>query len=76
MTRNPEEPYDAILVVGFGGPEKREDVIPFLENVLRGKNVPHARLLHVAEHQPIGRGRQGMGRESSLGGPQRPAAED
>jgi protoheme ferro-lyase len=32
--------YDAILVVSFGGPEKREDVIPFLENVLRGKPVP------------------------------------
>jgi len=50
MTRTPEESYDAVLVVGFGGPEKKEDVIPFLENVLRGKNVPHARLLHVAEH--------------------------
>lgn len=42
--------YEAILVVSFGGPEKREDVIPFLENVLRGKNVPHERLLEVAEH--------------------------
>lgn len=42
--------YDAILVVGFGGPEKREDVIPFLENVLRGRNVPHERMLEVAEH--------------------------
>src|ERR1044071_1530126 len=28
--------YDAVLVLGFGGPERREDVIPFLENVLRG----------------------------------------
>jgi ferrochelatase len=42
--------YDAILVVSFGGPESREDVIPFLENVLRGKNVPRERLLAVAEH--------------------------
>ena len=42
--------YDAILVVSFGGPEKREDVIPFLENVLRGKNVPRERMLEVAEH--------------------------
>ncbi len=33
-----------------GGPEKREDVIPFLENVLRGRNVPQDRLLAVAEH--------------------------
>ncbi|MFN0196461.1 MAG: ferrochelatase [Planctomycetaceae bacterium] len=42
--------YDAILIVGFGGPEKREDVIPFLENVVRGKPVPRERLLEVAEH--------------------------
>jgi ferrochelatase len=42
--------YDAILVVGFGGPEKRDDVIPFLENVLRGRNVPRERMLEVAEH--------------------------
>ena len=43
-------PYDAILIVAFGGPERREDVIPFLENVLRGRNVPRERLLEVAEH--------------------------
>src|SRR4030081_970107 len=42
--------FDALLVVSFGGPEKREDVIPFLENVLRGKNVPRERMLEVAEH--------------------------
>ncbi len=42
--------YDAVLVLSFGGPEKKEDVIPFLENVLRGKNVPRARMLEVAEH--------------------------
>src|ERR1700751_5660138 len=42
--------YDAILVVGCGGPEKREDVLPFLENVLRGRNVPRERMLEVAEH--------------------------
>jgi protoporphyrin/coproporphyrin ferrochelatase len=42
--------YDAILVVSFGGPESREDVVPFLENVLRGRNVPRERLLAVAEH--------------------------
>jgi protoporphyrin/coproporphyrin ferrochelatase len=41
---------DALLLVSFGGPEKREDVIPFLENVLRGRNVPRERLLAVAEH--------------------------
>ena len=42
--------YDAILIVSFGGPEKREDVIPFLENVLRGKSIPRERMLEVAEH--------------------------
>jgi len=42
--------YDAVLVVSFGGPESREDVIPFLENVLRGRNVPRERMLAVAEH--------------------------
>jgi ferrochelatase len=42
--------YDALLVVSFGGPERREDVLPFLENVLRGKNVPRERMLEVAEH--------------------------
>lgn len=42
--------YDAILVVSFGGPEGRDEVIPFLENVLRGRNVPRERMLAVAEH--------------------------
>jgi len=52
MTSHPADylPYDAILIVGFGGPEKPDDVIPFLENVVRGRNVPRARLLEVAEH--------------------------
>lgn len=42
--------YDAILIVSFGGPEKPDDVMPFLENVLRGRNVPRERMLEVAEH--------------------------
>jgi ferrochelatase len=42
--------YDALLVVSFGGPEGHDDVIPFLENVLRGRNVPRERMLAVAEH--------------------------
>lgn len=42
--------YDAFLLVSFGGPEQREDVLPFLENVLRGRNVPRERMLAVAEH--------------------------
>ena len=42
--------YDAILIVSFGGPEGMDDVMPFLENVLRGKNVPHHRMMEVYEH--------------------------
>ena len=42
--------YDAVLIVSFGGPEGPDDVLPFLENVLRGKHVPRERMLAVAEH--------------------------
>lgn len=42
--------FDALLIVSFGGPERHEDVLPFLENVLRGRNVPRERMLEVAEH--------------------------
>ncbi|MFT7639243.1 MAG: ferrochelatase [Pirellulaceae bacterium] len=44
------ENYDAIIVVSFGGPEGPDDVMPFLENVLRGRNVPRERMLEVAKH--------------------------
>jgi len=43
-------PIDSILMVSFGGPEGPDDVMPFLENVLRGRNVPRERMLEVAEH--------------------------
>ena len=42
--------YDAVLVMSFGGPEGVDDVMPFLENVTRGRNVPPERLLAVARH--------------------------
>ncbi|MBI4503312.1 MAG: ferrochelatase [Gemmatimonadetes bacterium] len=42
--------YDAVLVVSFGGPEGLEDVMPFLENVTRGRNIPRERLEEVAHH--------------------------
>ena len=42
--------YDAVLMVSFGGPESGDDVIPFLENVLRARNLPRDRMLTVAEH--------------------------
>lgn len=42
--------YEAVLLVGFGGPERPEDVLPFLANVTRGRGVPPERLAEVAEH--------------------------
>jgi protoporphyrin/coproporphyrin ferrochelatase len=42
--------YDAFLLVSFGGPEGPDDVMPFLENVTRGRGVPRERLAGVAEH--------------------------
>jgi len=50
MATSNEIGYDALLLVSFGGPERPEDVMPFLENVVRGKQVPRERLLEVAEH--------------------------
>ncbi|MEU6559569.1 ferrochelatase [Nocardia nova] len=41
---------DALLLLSFGGPERPEDVMPFLENVTRGRGVPRARLEEVAQH--------------------------
>ncbi len=48
-----DSPYDAIVIVSFGGPEGMADVIPFLENVLRGRNVPRERMLGVAKHYEL-----------------------
>lgn len=45
-----ETTYDAVVVVSFGGPEGPDEVIPFLENVLRGRDVPRSRLEEVAGH--------------------------
>jgi protoporphyrin/coproporphyrin ferrochelatase len=42
--------YDAFLLLSFGGPEGPDDVLPFLENVTRGRGVPRERLAEVAEH--------------------------
>lgn len=49
MTPDPR-PYDAVLLVSFGGPEKPEDVVPFLENVTRGRGIPRERLEEVGQH--------------------------
>jgi ferrochelatase len=42
--------FDAFLLLGFGGPDGPEDVMPFLRQVTAGRNVPDERLLEVAEH--------------------------
>jgi ferrochelatase len=44
------EPYDALLLVSFGGPEKPEDVVPFLRNVTAGRGIPDERLVEVGKH--------------------------
>lgn len=52
-SRYPDTFFDAILVVSFGGPEGMDDVIPFLQNVTRGRNVPRERLEEVAHHYEL-----------------------
>ena len=42
--------FDALLVLSFGGPEGEDEVIPFLENVTRGRGIPRERLAEVGEH--------------------------
>jgi protoporphyrin/coproporphyrin ferrochelatase len=46
-------PFDAVLIISFGGPAGLSDVMPFLENVVRGRRVPQARLVEVAHHYAI-----------------------
>ncbi|WP_182526450.1 ferrochelatase [Nocardioides dongkuii] len=50
-------PYDALLLVSFGGPEAPEDVVPFLENVTRGRGIPRERLEEVGKHYHLFGGR-------------------
>ena len=46
----PRGSYDALLLVSFGGPEGPDDVVPFLENVTRGRGIPRERLVEVGAH--------------------------
>jgi ferrochelatase len=46
-------PFDAVLIIAFGGPQGLDDIRPFLANVLRGRNVPPARVEEVAHHYEI-----------------------
>ncbi|HEY5032661.1 MAG TPA: ferrochelatase, partial [Actinomycetes bacterium] len=45
--------YDAVLLVSFGGPEGPDDVLPFLENVTRGRGIPRERLAEVGAHYQL-----------------------
>ncbi|WP_405006468.1 ferrochelatase [Kitasatospora purpeofusca] len=49
-SRTGAAPYDALLLLSFGGPEAPEDVVPFLENVTRGRGIPKERLREVGKH--------------------------
>jgi protoporphyrin/coproporphyrin ferrochelatase len=53
VSRLPDRPFDALLVVSFGGPEGPDDVLPFLENVTRGRGIPPERLVEVAHHYDL-----------------------
>jgi ferrochelatase len=50
-------PYDAVILVSFGGPEAPDEVLPFLENVTRGRGIPRERLAEVGEHYYLFGGR-------------------
>ena len=52
VTRSPG-PYDAVLVLSFGGPDGPADVVPFLENVTRGREIPRERLVEVGAHYEL-----------------------
>ncbi len=51
------QPYDAVVLVSFGGPESAADVVPFLRNVTRGRGIPDERLAEVGEHYSLFGGR-------------------
>ena len=50
-------PYDAVLLLGFGGPEAPDEVLPFLRRVTAGKGIPDARLEEVGRHYHLFGGR-------------------
>ena len=48
--RSGQRAYDALLLVSFGGPEGPDDVVPFLQNVTRGRDIPEERLREAGQH--------------------------
>ena len=78
VSRFPDTRFDALLVVSFGGPEGPGEVLPFLENVTRGRGVPRERLEEVAHHYELFGGvspLNAQNRELTLGGWANPHAE-
>lgn len=57
LTASSLAPYDAVLLLSFGGPERPEDVLPFMRNVTRGKGIPEERLVEVSQHYALFGGR-------------------
>ncbi|MPY87270.1 MAG: ferrochelatase [Luteitalea sp.] len=51
--RDVSRPFDAVLLIAFGGPQRRGDIRPFLENVVRGRRIPRERLDEVARHYEL-----------------------
>ena len=49
-TLDPLAPYDAVLLLSYGGPRRPEDVLPFMRNATAGRGVPDSRLLEVSGH--------------------------
>ncbi|GAB94984.1 ferrochelatase [Kineosphaera limosa] len=62
--QNPLAPYDALLYLSFGGPERQEDVMPFLRNVTAGRGIPDERLEEVATHYRARGGRSPINDEN------------
>ena len=48
--RDPLAPYDAVLLLSYGGPQGPDDVLPFMRNATAGRGVPDSRLLQVSRH--------------------------
>ena len=57
MTTSPLAPYDALVLLSFGGPEQPDDVMPFLQNVTAGRGIPPERLEEVGQHYRLFSGR-------------------
>jgi ferrochelatase len=56
-SRNVSQPFDAVLMIAFGGPQAQPDIRPFLANVLRGRRVAEGRVEEVAHHYEVVGGR-------------------